>query len=150
MVNGEWRAIKMLPVNGKPRQSVMLTTIHNMIYRIMAITDWPLDDRPREKLLSKGAESLSDAELVAIFLRTGVRGKSAVDLAREVLQHCGSLSALFGASDRKFCAIPGLGIAKYVQMKAVIEMAQRALREKIGSGTALSSPHAVRDYLRLR
>ncbi len=116
----------------------------------MAITDWPPDDRPREKLLSKGAESLSDAELVAIFLRTGVRGKSAVDLAREVLQHCGSLSALFGASDRKFCAIPGLGIAKYVQMKAVIEMAQRALREKIGSGTALGSPHAVRDYLRLR
>lgn len=116
----------------------------------MAITDWPLDDRPREKLLSKGAESLSDAELVAIFLRTGIRGKSAVDLAREVLQHCGSLSALFSASDRKFCAIPWLGIAKYVQMKAVIEMAQRALREKIGGGAALSSPHAVRDYLRLR
>jgi len=116
----------------------------------MAITDWPLDDRPREKLLSKGAESLSDAELVAIFLRTGVRGKSAVDLAREVLQSCGSLSALFSVSDREFCAIPGLGAAKYVQLQAVIEMAQRALREKIGNGTVLNSPRAVRDYLRLK
>lgn len=116
----------------------------------MAITDWPLDDRPREKLLTKGAGSLSDAELVAIFLRTGVRGKSAVDLAREVLQSCGSLSALFGASDREFCAIPGLGAAKYAQLQAVVEMAQRALREKIGNGTALNSPQGVRDYLRLK
>ncbi len=116
----------------------------------MAITDWPLDDRPREKLLSKGADSLSDAELVAIFLRTGIRGKSAVDLARDLLQSCGSLSALFNASDREFCAIPGLGAAKYVQLQAVIEMAQRALREKIGNGTALNSPRAVRDYLRLK
>lgn len=116
----------------------------------MAITDWPVDDRPREKLLTKGADSLSDAELVAIFLRTGVRGKSAVDLAREVLQSCGSLSALFSVSGREFCAIPGLGAAKYVQLQAVIEMAQRALREKIGNGTMLDSPRAVRDYLRLK
>jgi len=116
----------------------------------MAITDWPVDDRPREKLLSKGADSLSDAELVAIFLRTGIRGKSAVDLARDLLQSCGSLSALFNASDREFCAIPGLGAAKYVQLQAVIEMARRALREKIGNGTALNSPRAVRDYLRLK
>lgn len=116
----------------------------------MAITDWPIDDRPREKLLAKGAESLSDAELVAIFLRTGIRGKSAVDLAREVLKRCGSLSALFSASGRQLCAIPGLGAAKYVQLQAVIEMAQRALREKIGNGAALNSPHSVRDYLRLK
>ncbi|MFN7087399.1 MAG: RadC family protein [Burkholderiales bacterium] len=116
----------------------------------MAITDWPLDDRPREKLLAKGAESLSDAELVAIFLRTGIKGKSAVDLAREALQRCGSLSALFSASDREFCAISGLGSAKYVQLQAVAEMARRALREKIGNGKALDSPRAVRDYLRLK
>lgn len=116
----------------------------------MAITDWPADDRPREKLLSKGAESLSDAELVAIFLRTGIRGKSAVDLAREALQRCGSLSALCSANDRQLCALPGLGVAKYAQLQAVLEMARRALREKIDNGAALSSPHAVRDYLRLR
>jgi DNA repair protein RadC len=116
----------------------------------MAITDWPADDRPREKLLTKGAESLSDAELVAIFLRTGIKGKSAVDLAREALRHCGSLTALFGASDRELCAMPGLGVAKYAQLQAVLEMARRALREKIGNGTSLGSPHAVRDYLRLR
>jgi len=116
----------------------------------MAITDWPPDDRPREKLMAKGAESLSDAELVAIFLRTGIKGRSAVDLAREALRRCGSLSALFGASDREFCAIPGLGSAKYVQLQAVAEMARRALREKIGNGKALDSPHAVRDYLRLK
>jgi len=116
----------------------------------MAITDWPADDRPREKLLSKGAESLSDAELIAIFLRTGIKGRSAVDLARDALKRSGSLSALLAASDRDFCAIPGLGAAKYAQLQAVIEMARRALREKAGNGTALGSPHAVRDYLRLK
>lgn len=116
----------------------------------MAITDWPTGERPREKLLSKGADSLSDAELVAILLRTGVRGRSAVDLAREVLKSCGSLSAMFSASDRQFCAVPGLGAAKYVQLQAVMEMAKRALREKISNGDALNSPHAVRDYLRLK
>ncbi len=116
----------------------------------MAITDWPLDDRPREKLLHKGAESLSDAELVAIFLRTGVRGKSAVDLARIMLARFGSLSALFAAGGAEFCAIPGLGNAKYVQLQAVLEMARRSLREQIARGAALGSPQAVRDYLRLK
>jgi DNA repair protein RadC len=116
----------------------------------MAITDWPIDDRPREKLLAKGAETLSDAELVAIFLRTGVKGKSAVDLAREMLARFGSLSALCAADGGEFCAIPGLGDAKYVQLQAVLEMARRALREQLGRGTALSSPQAVRDYLRLK
>ena len=81
----------------------------------MAITDWPLNERPREKLLGKGAESLSDAELVAIFLRTGLKGKSAVDLAREVLSAFGSLSALCAADSARFCGIPGLGSAKYVE-----------------------------------
>ena len=116
----------------------------------MAITDWPIDDRPREKMLAKGAESLSDAELVAIFLRTGVKGKSAVDLARETLGRFGSLTALFGASSGTFCAGAGLGEAKYAQLQAVLEMARRALREKLANGVALNSPQAVRDYLRLR
>ena len=116
----------------------------------MAITDWPLDDRPREKLLNKGAEALSDAELVAIFLRTGVRGKSAVDLAREALAPFRlAVGAIRGGRDA-LTAVSGLGAAKYVQLQAVLEMARRALREKLDRGSALSSPQAVRDYLRLK
>lgn len=116
----------------------------------MSITDWPADDRPREKLLTKGAASLSDAELVAIFLRTGVTGKSAVDLARDMLAQFGSLSALCGADQKIFCSIHGLGQAKYVQLQAILEMAQRALGEKLKQGVALDTSKAVRDYLRLR
>ncbi|MBI3938819.1 MAG: DNA repair protein RadC, partial [Betaproteobacteria bacterium] len=116
----------------------------------MPITSWPADDRPREKLLAKGPAALSDAELLAIFLRTGVRGKSAVDLARELLARFGSLSALFAASAAALCAIRGLGAAKYVQLQAVVEMARRALKEKVMNGSALGSPGAVRDYLRLK
>ncbi|MGE0557912.1 MAG: DNA repair protein RadC [Burkholderiales bacterium] len=115
----------------------------------MAITDWPLDDRPREKLLARGPQSLSDAELVAIFLRTGVKGKSAVELARLQLARFGSLSALAGAATASFCAEPGLGPAKYAQLQAALEIARRTLREKLDAGAALSTPQTVRDYLRL-
>ena len=115
----------------------------------MRITDWPLNERPREKLLSRGAESLSDAELLAIFLRTGVRGKTAVDVAREALLQFGSLTGLFGAGAEAMSTLSGLGAAKYVQLQAVLEMARRALREKLNRGSALTSPQAVRDYLRL-
>lgn len=116
----------------------------------MSIADWPADDRPREKLLAKGAAALSDAELVAIFLRTGVRGKSAVDLARDVVGRFGSLSGLCAADQKSFCDMRGLGVAKYVQLQAALEMAQRALGEKLKQGAALDSPTAVRDFLRLR
>ena len=115
----------------------------------MAITDWPALERPREKLLQLGPASLSDAELLAIFLRTGVRGKSAVDLARELLVRCGSLGALFAAKRAELDGLPGLGDAKFAQLQAVLEMARRALAETLRSGDALSSPAAVRDYLRL-
>jgi len=116
----------------------------------MAIADWPVDDRPREKLLAKGADALSDAELLAIFLRTGVSGKSAVDLARGLLARCGSLSTLCAASERDLCELPGMGRAKVAQLQAVLELARRALKEKITNGNALSSPAAVREYLRLK
>jgi DNA repair protein RadC len=116
----------------------------------MTIAHWPVDDRPREKLIAKGADALSDAELVAIFLRTGVRGRSAVDLAREALARFGSLSGLFAADAGALTSVSGLGAAKYAQLQAVLEMARRALREKLERGSALSSPQAVRDYLRLR
>ncbi len=115
----------------------------------MAITDWPLDDRPREKLLAKGPQALSDAELVAIFLRTGIKGKSAVELARDQLVRFGSLSALAGAANESFCVEPGLGPAKYAQLQAALEIARRTLREKLDAGVAMSAPGAVRDYLRL-
>jgi DNA repair protein RadC len=115
----------------------------------MAITDWPMDDRPREKLLAKGPQALSDAELVAIFLRTGVKGKSAVELARDQLLRFGSLSALAAAGNESFCAGPGLGPAKYAQLQAALEIARRTLREKLDAGSAMSAPGAVRDYLRL-
>jgi DNA repair protein RadC len=116
----------------------------------MAITDWPEGERPREKLLARGAGALSDAELLAIFLRVGVTGKSAVDLARELLAHFGSLNHLFAASRQAFAAFPGMGPAKYAQLQAVLEMARRALGEAMRSGDALDSPAAVRDWLRLR
>jgi len=116
----------------------------------MRITDWPLDERPREKLLNRGAESLTDAELLAIFLRTGVRGKSAVDVAREALVRFGSLTGLFAAGADAVTVVSGLGAAKYVQLQAVLEMARRTLRERLDRGSALSSPQAVRDYLRLK
>ena len=116
----------------------------------MAITDWPAQERPRERLLEQGAQTLSDAELLAIFLRTGIRGKSAVDLARELLQRFGSLTALSHASVEAFCAVPGLGPAKYAQLQAVMEMSRRALMEQAKQRDALSSPQTVRDYLRLQ
>ena len=115
----------------------------------MAITDWPEGERPREKLLTRGAASLSDAELLAIFLRTGVTGKSAVDLARELLNKYGNLTQLFAASEADFCEVHGLGQAKYVQLQAVLEMSRRALKEELQRGDALNSPRAVRDYLQL-
>jgi DNA repair protein RadC len=115
----------------------------------MAITDWPMLERPREKLLQLGPASLSDAELLAIFLRTGVRGKSAVDLARDLLVRCGGLGALFAAKRAELVSLPGLGDAKFSQLQAVLEMARRALAETLRSSDALSSPGAVRDFLRL-
>ena len=115
----------------------------------MSITDWPAAERPREKLLQRGAAALSDAELLAIFLRTGVVGKSAVDLARDLLAHFGSLTQLFAVNESEFCEMHGMGQAKFVQLQAVLEMSRRALREEMHSGDALNSPRAVREYLQL-
>ena len=97
----------------------------------MSINDWPADERPRERLLAQGAAALSDAELLAIFLRVGMKGKSAVDLARDLIQRFGSLTRLFAANQDEFSAIPGMGPAKYAQLQAVLEMARRALSEQM-------------------
>ncbi|CAA0102611.1 Uncharacterised protein [Zhongshania aliphaticivorans] len=113
----------------------------------MAITDWPKDERPREKLLQRGASALADAELLAIFLRTGVTGKSAVDLARELLQEHGGLSGLIAASRTQFCASHGLGDAKFVQLQAVVEMSRRYLAEELQQRPVFSSAAATRQFL---
>jgi len=115
----------------------------------MRIADWPTHERPRERLLAHGAAALSEAELLAIFLRTGIAGLSAVELARELIARFGSLQRLFAATLDEVSAVRGLGPAKYAQLKAVIEMARRALAEDIGERDNLSSPRAVRDYLQL-
>lgn len=116
----------------------------------MPITDWPIAERPREKLLLQGSESLSDAELLAIFLRTGTKGKTAVDLARDLLNHFGGLRALFLADRQKFCNTHGLGIASFAQLQAVLEMARRHLMETLQRDDALTNPDQVRQYLQAR
>ncbi|GGI53433.1 MAG TPA: DNA repair protein RadC [Oxalicibacterium sp.] len=115
----------------------------------MAITDWPADQRPRERLIRHGASKLSDAELLAVFLRVGVTGKSAVDLGRDMVTHFGSLSGLFSASLTDFSSINGLGPAKYAQLQAVLELARRSLSEELQNGVTLGSPQAVKQYLQL-
>ncbi len=114
----------------------------------MSIRDWPAAERPREKLLDQGAASLSDAELLAIFLRTGVSGKSAVDLARHLLLQFGSLRALMEADQLTFSRQLGLGPAKFAQLQAVLEMARRHLAERLRRDSVLDSPLVVRDYLK--
>lgn len=114
----------------------------------MSIASWPESERPREKLLSLGPAALSDAELLAIFLRVGCVGKSAVDLARELLLEYGGLRPLLEASQADFCKGLGLGAAKYAQLQAVLEMARRHLSATLKTGDLLTSPQAVRDYLR--
>lgn len=117
----------------------------------MAITDWPDDQRPRERLLALGPAALADAELLAIFLRVGVKGMSAVDLARALLAHFDhSLARLAAATPQELTAVNGIGPAKAAQLVATLELARRGLREELRQGTALGAPGAVRDWLRLR
>lgn len=114
----------------------------------MAISDWPVEERPRERLLALGAGALSDAELLAVLLRTGVRGKSAVELGRDLLQQFGSITRLLEEGPAR-ARLKGLGDAKRAQFAAAIELARRSTKEELKTGTALTSPGAVRDYLRL-
>lgn len=114
----------------------------------MSIRLWPELERPREKLLHAGASALSDAELLAIFLRTGIRGCSAVELARRLLGEFGGLRQLLEAEQELFTSYTGLGPAKYAQLQAVLEMNRRHLEATITRESALESPQAVRDYLK--
>jgi DNA repair protein RadC len=113
----------------------------------MAIRDWPTSERPREKLMQRGADALSDAELLAIFLRTGCAGRSDVDLARELLQRFGSLAGMLSAGKGSFCQVRGIGEAKYVQLQAVMELARRHLGEQLGREQVFSNPSLVGEFL---
>ncbi len=116
----------------------------------MAITDWPTDERPREKLLNLGPEALSDAELLAIFLRTGIAGTNAVELARQLLSRHGGLRPLLNLDQAQFCQARGLGNAKYVQLQAALEIGRRHLHARLQDRTGLSNPEDTRHYLKLR
>jgi len=114
----------------------------------MSIKQWPKQERPREKLLQYGAENLSDAELLAIFLRTGVKGCSAIELSRILIQKFGGLRQLLAADQQSFCAIHGLGIAKFVQLKASVEMIRRYLHQQIQDKRHLiTCPEDTKRYL---
>lgn len=116
----------------------------------MAIKDWPKDERPREKILQHGATVLSDAELLAIFLRTGVSGISAVQLARQLLDQFGSLRALLDADKKQFCQQHGLGTAKFVQLQAVMEMSRRHMASTLSQGNAFTDTQATQLFLKQR
>ena len=117
----------------------------------MAITDWPAGERPRERLLAHGPQALSDAELLAIYLRVGVRGKSAVDLARDLLlRFDGQLGLLAEASLAELASVSGIGMAKAAQLKASFELARRALAQDMAKRDGFTSPGRVRDWLRLK
>ncbi|MEZ7859728.1 MAG: DNA repair protein RadC, partial [Porticoccaceae bacterium] len=113
----------------------------------MAISHWPKEERPREKLLSKGAAALSDAELLAIFLRTGLPGITAIDLARALLSEFGSIGALLSARQDAFCERKGLGPAKFAQLQAALELTSRYIKEELRANPIFTSPQMVRDYL---
>jgi len=118
--------------------------------RILPIKEWPEAERPREKLLNKGAKTLTDAELLAIFIRTGIVGKTALDMARDVLAEAGSLRALLNMSPSELCQSKGFGNAKYVQFQAALELGRRYLMEKLERGKVISSPQVSRDYLTMQ
>ena len=116
----------------------------------MPIKDWPESERPRERLLQLGPGPLSDAELLAIFLRTGVAGRSAIDLARDLIVQFEGLPGLLAASQQEVAQIKGLGPAKYAQLQAILELARRAIGAGLQRDTVLNSPERVRQFLQLQ
>ena len=118
--------------------------------RILPIKEWPEAERPREKLLNNGAKALSDAELLAIFIRTGTVGKTALDMARDVLADAGSLRTLLNMPVNELCQSKGFGVAKYVQFQAALELGRRYLMERLEKGSVISSPQVSRDYLTMQ
>ena len=113
----------------------------------MSIADWPRDERPREKLLARGAGALSDAELLALFIHTGMRGRSAVDVARMALGQTGGLRGLLDLGPERLATIAGIGPARAALITAAVELATRYLEERIRRSDALTSPSDTSQYL---
>ncbi len=116
----------------------------------MSIADWPAGERPREKLLARGPGVLSDAELIAIFVRTGTRGKTAVDISRELLRVYGGIRGLLTADQQVACRQAGFGRIRYATLQAALELGRRYLAERMREVDALTSPQAARTYLKSR
>jgi DNA repair protein RadC len=116
----------------------------------MSIRDWPSGERPREKFLQHGPSSLSDAELLALFVRTGSRDHSALDIARDLLARFGGLRSMLAAPIRELCEVRGLGVSKCVQIHAARELGVRYLGEQLVRGGALESPRDAADFLTLQ
>jgi len=115
----------------------------------VTIKDWPASERPRERLLAHGPGALSEAELLAVFLRTGVAGQTVIEVARNALDHFGGLNGLLSAPQRELQELTGFGPAKCAQLHAVLELARRALREDVKRDTVLNTPAKVREFLKL-
>lgn len=113
------------------------------------IADWPASERPRERMFAHGPAALTDAELIAVVLGAGRAGASALDVARDLLARHRGLSGLFGESLETLADVEGVGPAKAAKLKAGIELSRRLLREEVTQRDALTSPDAVRDFLRL-
>jgi DNA repair protein RadC len=116
----------------------------------MSIRHWPISERPREKLLQLGPQALSEAELLAILIRTGTKGSNALEVARELLVQFGSLRHLLTAEQQHACASPGLGPARYAALQAALELARRHYQQLMTIGSVLSNPRATREFLRMR
>ena len=116
----------------------------------MSISEWPIDDRPREKLLAKGSKALTDAELLAIFLRVGRKGVNAKQMAQELIDAFGGLGPLLKADPKVFCATKGLGEAKFCQLQAALELTRRYLDEQLRCQDVFTSPQQVMDYLAIQ
>lgn len=114
------------------------------------LANWLAHEKPREKLLKKGAEALDDSELLAIFLRTGIKGKNVVDLAREIIKHFGGIKQLLSADITTFCQFKGLGAAKYAQLQACLEMSHRYLSEELNDKSVIESPAQIKSYVQNR
>lgn len=113
----------------------------------MAITNWPKEDRPREKLLKKGAKELTDAELLAIFINTGIKGKTSLDIAKELLVEYGSLKSFLAADSNELMTRKGLGVAKLALIKAVGEIGLRSLYDTVSVGETLKNPLAAKNLV---
>ena len=119
-------------------------------FSTMNIREWPLHERPRERMLNHGPASLSDAELLAIVLGSGRQGRNAIDLAHEMLSSFGGLRGILRSDEKTMCAFKGVGRTRYAILQAINEIARRSLLETMKKGDVLANPDQVREYLLMK